>query len=149
MTKWNKEYYKKYKKEWNIKNKKEINKDIKERRRNPKYKKKQQEWNKKWQNKNIDKVKFYRRKSQRKRDLNIKNNIGNHSFEQWQELKKKYAYCCASCGMQEPFIKQWFIKLTEDHIIPLSKGGSNNIDNIQPLCIGCNSKKGATCWKNL
>ena len=32
--------------------------------------------------------------------------------------------------------------LTVDHVVPLSLGGGNGIDNIQPLCQNCNSSKG-------
>lgn len=61
---------------------------------------------------------------------------GNHTFEEWEKLKAQYNWTCPACLKKEPEIK-----LTEDHIVPLSKGGSDNIENIQPLCGSCNCKK--------
>lgn len=34
-------------------------------------------------------------------------------------------------------------KLTIDHVIPVARGGANNIENLQLLCGKCNSAKGA------
>jgi 5-methylcytosine-specific restriction endonuclease McrA len=62
-----------------------------------------------------------------------RNAKGTHSLQQWKELKIKHNNKCAICGLEK--------SLTKDHIIPLSKGGSDYIENIQPLCRNCNSKK--------
>ena len=58
---------------------------------------------------------------------------GSHTLAEWKAVKEKYNNRCAFCGELKP--------LTKDHIIPLSKGGTNYITNIQPLCRNCNSKK--------
>lgn len=60
---------------------------------------------------------------------------GSFTKQEWTELCMKYNNECVCCGEQKP--------LTVDHVIPLSKGGTNYISNIQPLCGSCNSKKHA------
>lgn len=66
-------------------------------------------------------------------------NGGSYTWKDWLELKKKYNYHCLNCKKQEPQIK-----LVRDHVIPVIKGGSNNINNIQPLCEHCNATKHTT-----
>ena len=61
---------------------------------------------------------------------------GSFTSREWKKLCKHYNYTCLCCGRREPEIK-----LTVDHVIPLSIGGTNSIDNIQPLCQSCNSSK--------
>lgn len=60
---------------------------------------------------------------------------GDFTPEQWERVREHYCPdgLCLDCGKKR--------KLTYDHVIPLSKGGSNYIENIQPLCGNCNSKK--------
>jgi len=70
------------------------------------------------------------------RRARIKNVGGKYSTQEWEILKKKYNYTCLCCLKKEPEIK-----LSVDHITPISKGGSNSIENIQPLCKPCNLRK--------
>lgn len=61
---------------------------------------------------------------------------GEFTNQEWIALKKKYKHTCPACGEREPEVK-----LTADHIVPLSRGGANGIENIQPLCKSCNCRK--------
>ena len=95
-----------------------------------------------WRRRNSDKILFWNKR----RVLMKKSVVGNHAWQEWEEVKAKYNYCCALCGISEKdLVKKWkrtnFIKLTEDHIVPIVRGGTDYIKNIQPLCISCNAKK--------
>ena len=69
-----------------------------------------------------------------------RNAEGSHTLAEWNDLKSKFHNKCAICKIEK--------KLTKDHIIPVSKGGSDYIDNIQPLCRNCNSKKYNIIYEN-
>lgn len=69
--------------------------------------------------------------NKRARKLGLEDRI---THKDWIDLLDKYNHQCLWCGRKG-------IKLTQDHVIPLSKGGRNVIENIQPLCHSCNSTK--------
>lgn len=60
---------------------------------------------------------------------------GAYTVQEWDARVAQYDGKCAYCKKPR--------KLTVDHVIPVSKGGSNYISNIVPACRSCNSRKGA------
>lgn len=68
-------------------------------------------------------------------------NGGSFTAVEWEQVKADQGYICPGCLLFEPDIV-----LTVDHIIPVSKGGTNDISNIQGLCGPCNSRKGNRRW---
>lgn len=60
-------------------------------------------------------------------------NGGTYTAREWRDLCAKYDHRCLCCGEAKP--------LTPDHVIPISRGGSNDISNIQCLCLDCNLRK--------
>lgn len=72
---------------------------------------------------------------------------GSHTEKEWLQCKKAHQFSCAACGIAEGNLSsvydcpKWH-KLTRDHVVPVSSGGTDYIANIQPLCISCNCRKG-------
>lgn len=123
-------YKRQYSKEYYQKNKERVLKRVKQ------YRQAHKAQRNRYQRKYFKNHPEYLKRGKRKRRARLFNAKGSHTQAEWELLKKRYNYCCPSCGKCEPEIE-----LTEDHICPLSRGGSDYIVNIQPLCRSCNSKK--------
>jgi len=100
-----------------------------DRRKYEKHKSKMLQNMRVWRSKNPDKVAVIKER-RRARESGA---AGDFTAEAWIQLKQRARYQCLCCRKKK--------KLTIDHVVPLSKGGTNDISNIQPLCRSCNSKK--------
>jgi 5-methylcytosine-specific restriction endonuclease McrA len=87
----------------------------------------------KWKRDNPDKVSAL---LQKRRAAKTKAG-GAYTSAQWIALCDKFGNVCLQCKKSR--------RLTPDHVLPISKGGTSNIENIQPLCGPCNSSKGTKC----
>ncbi|MBC7809298.1 MAG: HNH endonuclease [Akkermansiaceae bacterium] len=73
------------------------------------------------------------------------NNGGSHTVGEWRQKLAQYDSCprCNRLWSEIPprsdrrYKNVW----TKDHIKRVEKGGSDDINNIQPLCYRCNSSK--------
>lgn len=112
-----------------------------------------QQQTKRWVNQNRDRLRFLSRKRYASRPdireqdaarskaakflrkTRLQNVRCDLTAAQWRTIKSIYKNRCAYCGEKKP--------LTQDHIIPVSKGGAHTASNIIPACRSCNSSKGA------
>lgn len=84
--------------------------------------------NSKWNNENgpLNNKKRHERLSDARK-------VASHTKDEWNEMVD-YFQECVKCGNTN--------KIVKDHIIPIYQGGSDGIENLQPLCSKCNSSKG-------
>lgn len=74
----------------------------------------------------------------RKRRADKRNIVGKHfTNKEFKELCNTYGNKCLCCGRTD-------VRLSADHVIPTVLGlpYSDEITNIQPLCLYCNQSKG-------
>ena len=155
----NSEYIKERNKQWREANpeyNKERNKQYYEnnseyiKERNKQWREANPEYNKQWREANPEYNKQYyennrerkneiARKANHKRRAKLKSNGGEYTLEQWNECLEFFDYTCAYSGAE----------LNKDntnieHIIPISKGGTNDITNIVPALDSVNKSKNAS-----
>lgn len=115
-------------------------------RRTEEQKEHAREYGRQWANRNRDKVRatIARYKSRhpdkvrewtaRRRAMLRGAPVADFTYDQWLTIKAIYGNRCAYCGKKTR-------KLTQDHVIPVSRGGFHTASNIVPACQSCNSRK--------
>jgi 5-methylcytosine-specific restriction endonuclease McrA len=84
-------------------------------------------YSRKWQRENRERSNLLSRvKKQRRR------RAGTLTVADWELVLEVYGPICLACGKSE---------VTIDHVVPVSRGGANDISNVQPLCNWCNTSK--------
>lgn len=89
---------------------------------------KHREYCKRWRKNNPDKIRMqgHRRRANQKQVKSEPYDFG--------AICNHYGNKCLRCGRKD-------VKLTIDHIVPISRNGDDIASNIQPLCLACNSGK--------
>jgi 5-methylcytosine-specific restriction endonuclease McrA len=83
---------------------------------------------------NTEKVRAAKANNRRRRRAAKNTSKGHFTVEEFDALCSTYSYACLSCGATDRVLEA-------DHVVPLTRGGSDEINNIQPLCGECNRRK--------
>jgi 5-methylcytosine-specific restriction endonuclease McrA len=81
-----------------------------------------------------DVIRATNRRSRQVRRGRERTTTGSFTVGQMRLLFASYLNRCAYCPNTATSL---------DHVVPLARGGSNDIDNLVPACFGCNLRKGA------
>ena|SRR3990167_1397537 len=87
--------------------------------------------NKSWRENNKEKWAILNRANRHRRRT-----LGRINVRGWMEKLLKLGNKCLSCGVSGERTQ-----ITIDHKNPIIKGGGNELDNLQPLCMACNHTK--------
>lgn len=71
----------------------------------------------------------------RSENLERARDLGTHTAAEWRQRVRSRAGVCHYCR------RPWHGDLHKDHMIPISRGGSDAIDNLAPACGDCNCTK--------
>ena len=74
------------------------------------------------------------RRQKRVRRARIANVLATLTAAEWNAILEAAGHACIYCGSQE--------KITQDHLIPISRGGDHTAENVAPACLPCNQSKG-------
>jgi len=81
-----------------------------------------------WKMRHPDLVKL----ASNKRRAKLLNAIGRHTEGEWRRIFRRYLGRCIYCGSPAD---------ARDHVLPLTRGGSDYASNLLPCCKSCNSSK--------
>lgn len=70
----------------------------------------------------------------RRKALLAKNGVYRFSGADWKRCLDRHGHRCVYCGSSG--------KLTMDHVVPVTRGGTHGAGNIVPACNRCNASKG-------
>lgn len=62
------------------------------------------------------------------------NGLYRFTGDDWKRCLNRFGGECVYCGAKE--------RLSMDHVVPVTRGGSHGVGNIVPACVSCNASKG-------